>query len=79
MGVPTPFLRWHGDCKREFGKIAKPAMDPLALQPILSNLNEAHEELARLFARIQLIVFGEIVDESVKGWAGTVATILGNG
>ena len=48
-------------------------MDELALQPILSNLAEAHEELARLFARIQFIVFGEVVDESVKGWAGTVA------
>lgn len=48
-------------------------MDELALQPILSNLAEAHEELARLFARIQFVVFGEVVDESVKGWAGTVA------
>lgn len=48
-------------------------MDELALQPILSNLAEAHEELARLFARIQFVVFGEVVDESVKGWAKNVA------
>ena len=48
-------------------------MDELALQPILSNLAEAHEELARLFARIQFIVFGEVVDESVKGWSAAVA------
>ena len=48
-------------------------MDELALQPILSNLAEAHGELARLFARIQLVVFGEVVDESVKSWAENVA------
>ena len=48
-------------------------MKPLALQPILSNLAEANEEVARLFARIQFIVFGEVVDESVKGWAENVA------
>ena len=48
-------------------------MNELVLQPILSNLAEAHEELARLFARIQLVVFGEVVDESVKGWAENVA------
>ena len=48
-------------------------MDELALQPILSNLAEAHVELARLFARIQFVVFGEVVDESVKGWAENVA------
>ena len=35
-------------------------MDELALQPILSNLAEAHGELARLFARIQFVVFGDI-------------------
>ena len=48
-------------------------MNELVLQPILSNLAEAHEELARLFARIQFIVFGAVVDESVKGWAENVA------
>lgn len=48
-------------------------MDELALQPILSNLAEAHGELARLFARIQFIVFGEVVDESVQEWAENVA------
>ncbi len=48
-------------------------MKHLTLQPILSNLTEAHGELARLFARIQFIVFGEVVDESVKEWAETVA------
>ena len=50
-----------------FGKIAKTTtMNPLTFQPILSNLTEAHEELARLFARLQFIVFGEVVEESVK-------------
>ena len=44
-----------------------------ALQPILSNLAEAHGELARLFARIQCIVFGEVLDESVKELAEAVA------
>ena len=48
-------------------------MKSLDLQPILSNLAEAHGELARLFARIQFVVFGEVVDESVKGWAENVA------
>ena len=48
-------------------------MNPLALRPILSHLAKAHEELARLFARLQFIVFGEVVDERVKGWAETVA------
>ena len=48
-------------------------MKTLALQPILANLTEAHGELARLFARLQFIVFGEVVDESVKEWAETVA------
>ena len=48
-------------------------MNPLTLQPILSHLTEAHEELARLFARLQFVVFGEVVDESVKGWAENVA------
>ena len=41
--------------------------------PLLSNLTEAHGELARLFARLQFVVFGEVVDESVKEWAETVA------
>ena len=41
--------------------------------PLLSNPTEAHGELARLFARLQFIVFGEVVDESVKEWAKTVA------
>lgn len=41
--------------------------------PLLSNLTEAHEELARLLARLQFIVFGEVVDESVQEWAETVA------
>ena len=48
-------------------------MDELALQPILSNLAEAHGELARLFARIQFVVFGEVMDESVNGWSAVVA------
>ena len=48
-------------------------MNPLSCQPILSNLAEAHEELARLFARLQFIVFGEVLDESVKGWSEAVA------
>lgn len=48
-------------------------MNLLALQPILSHLGKAHGELARLFARLQFIVFGEVVDESVKGWAETVS------
>ena len=48
-------------------------MKSLALLPILSNLAEAHGELARLFARIQFVVFGEVVDKSVKGWAENVA------
>ena len=47
-------------------------MKQLTLQPILSNLTEAHGELARLVARLQFIVFGEVVDESVKEWAETV-------
>jgi hypothetical protein len=48
-------------------------MKHLALQPILSNLTEAYGELARLFARLQFIVFGEVVEESVKEWSETVA------
>ena len=48
-------------------------MKPLALHSILSNLTEAHGELARLLARLQFIVFGEVVEESVKEWAETVA------
>ena len=48
-------------------------MNTPTLQPILSNLTEAHGELARLLARLQFIVFGEVVDESVSGWAETVA------
>ncbi len=48
-------------------------MKHLALQPILSNLTEAYGELARLFARLQFIVFGEVVEESVKEWVETVA------
>lgn len=48
-------------------------MNELVLQPILSNLAEAHEELARLFARIKFIVFGGVVDESVNGWSAAVA------
>lgn len=48
-------------------------MQTLSWKPILSNLTEAHVELARLFARLQFIVFGEVVDESVKEWAETVA------
>ena len=48
-------------------------MKSLALQPILSNLAEAHGELARLFARIQFVVFGEVVDETVQEWAENVA------
>ena len=48
-------------------------MKQLALKPILSNLREAQGELMRLFARIQFIVFGEVVDESVKGWEESVA------
>ena len=48
-------------------------MKQLALKPILSNLREAQGELMRLFARIQFIVFGEVVDESVKGWEEAVA------
>ena len=70
---PSSISRWHGDSKKEFGKIAKTTMKTLALELILSHLNEAHGELARLFARLQFIVFGEVVDESVKGWAETVA------
>ncbi len=41
--------------------------------PLLSNLTEAHGELARLLARLQFIVFGEVVEESVKEWSETVA------
>lgn len=48
-------------------------MKQLTFQPILSNLTEAHGELARLLARLQFIVFGEVVEESVKEWVGTVA------
>ena len=48
-------------------------MKPLALQSILFNLTEAHKELARLVARLQFIVFGEVVDESFRKWAETVA------
>ena len=48
-------------------------MKTLALELILSNLAEAHWELARLFARLQFIVFGEVLDESVKGWSEAVA------
>ena len=48
-------------------------MKQLTFQPILSNLTEAHEELARLFAQLQFLVFGEVVEESVKEWAETVA------
>ena len=48
-------------------------MQTLSWKPILSNLTEAHGELARLFARLQFIVFGEVVDESVKCWAENVA------
>lgn len=47
-------------------------MHDFSLNLILAHLTEAHEELRRLFARLQFIVFGEIVDESVKGWADTV-------
>lgn len=47
-------------------------MKTLALQPILSHLAEAHEELVRLFARIQFVVFGEVVKESVKEWSEAV-------
>lgn len=48
-------------------------MKRLALKPILSNLGEAQGELMLLFARIQFIAFGEVVDESVKGWEESVA------
>lgn len=48
-------------------------MKTLDLQPILSHLAEAHGELAQLFARIQFIVFGGVVDESVNGWSAAVA------
>ena len=48
-------------------------MKQLALKPILSNLREAQGDLMRLCARIQFIVFGEVVDESVKGWEESVA------
>jgi hypothetical protein len=48
-------------------------MKPLALKPILSQLNEAHRELLWLFARMQFIVFGEVVDESVKNLETAVA------
>lgn len=48
-------------------------MKTLALERILLNLAEAHGELARLFARLQFIVFGEVVDESVKDLSEEVA------
>ena len=60
----------HSTNKRELPLAIGPFF---RFQPILSNLSEAHEELARLVARLQFIVFGEVVDESVKEWAGTVA------
>ena len=73
-GVCAAFSNWHGDCNKGVGKIAKTTtMNPLTFQPILSNLSEAHVELAQLFARLQFHVFGEVVDESVKEWAETVA------
>ena len=48
-------------------------MKPLALKPILSQLNEAHAELVRLFARMQFVVFGEVLDENVKNLEASVA------
>ena len=48
-------------------------MKELSLKTILSSLDEAYGGLATLFARIQFIVFGEVEDESVKGWAENVA------
>ncbi len=48
-------------------------MKPLALKPILSQLNEANEELVRLFARMQFVVFGEVLDEGVKNLEASVA------
>ncbi len=48
-------------------------MKPLALKRILSQLNEAHGELARLFARTQFVVFGEVLDEDVKDWEEAIA------
>ncbi len=48
-------------------------MKPLALKPILTQLNEAHAELVRLFARMQFVVFGEVLDEGVKNLETSVA------
>ena len=48
-------------------------MKPLSLLPILLHLAEAHEELRRLFARMQFAIFGEVVDESVKDLEASVA------
>lgn len=48
-------------------------MEPMALKPILSNLNEAHGEMLRLFARLQFIVFGEVLDEDAKNLEASVA------
>ena len=48
-------------------------MKPLALKPILAQLNEAHAELVRLFARMQFVVFGEVLDEDVKNLEASVA------
>ena len=48
-------------------------MKPLALKPILTQLNEAHAELERLFARMQFVVFGEVLDEGVKNLEASVA------
>ena len=60
----------HSTNKRELPLAIGPFF---RFQPILSNLSEAHEELARLVARLQFIVFGEVVDESFRKWAETVA------
>ena len=48
-------------------------MKPLALKPILLQLNDAHGELVRLFARMQFVVFGEVLDEGVKNLETSVA------
>ena len=48
-------------------------MKPLALKPILSQLNEAYGALVRLFARMQFVVFGEVLDEGVKNLEASVA------
>ena len=61
------FVAWHGCCEESV------TMKQLALKPILSNLREAQGELMRLFARIQFIVFGEVMDESVKELEKSVA------